>query len=73
VKIAEMAWLQNQANARLLDAALEAAVSMPTLDNVAAVLEEMLPGWFVYRGGSHVAVHLDKGSDQRVLMIVEDK
>ena len=37
---------------------LENAAAMNTLDGAARYLKEILPTWFVYKGGLHVAVHL---------------
>lgn len=42
-----------------------------TLDDVAAKLRETYPGWFVYRGGSHVALHRSAGNETRLLLVVE--
>ena len=36
---------------------IENAAAMSTLEGAARYLVGMLPGWFVYMGGSHVAVH----------------
>jgi hypothetical protein len=36
---------------------IENAAAMSTMEGAARYLVGMLPGWFVYMGGSHVAVH----------------
>ena len=42
----------------------------PDLDTVARILHTWFPNWFVYRGGSHVALHRHDGSE-RLLLVVE--
>lgn len=43
-----------------------------TLDECAAKLREVFKGWFVYRGGHHIALHRDSGiASARVLLLVE--
>ena len=32
-----------------------------------------LSGWFVYRGGSHIAVHLKSGDDRRIMCILANQ
>lgn len=37
---------------------LRNAAAMSTLEGAARYLSAMLPEWYIYRGGCHVAVHL---------------
>jgi hypothetical protein len=44
------------------------------LDQAESYLRQAFPGWFVYRGGSHVALHLVQGGfANRVLVITEPR
>ena len=42
-----------------------------TLDEAEANLRSLFRGWFVYRGGSHVALHRTADDDRRVLVVTE--
>ena len=42
-----------------------------SLDDVAANLRRMFPGWFVYRGGRHVALHANEGDERRLMLVTE--
>lgn len=42
-----------------------------TLDAVKRKLLYDYPGWYVYRGGNHVALHRKDGDAERLLLIVE--
>lgn len=42
--------------------------SFTSLDRAREELACWLPGWLVYRGGSHVAVHRQSGDDLRVIL-----
>ena len=42
-----------------------------TLDVAEARLRLYFPGWFVYRGGHHIAMHLKSGDPRRVLFVTE--
>jgi hypothetical protein len=42
------------------------------LSAAAAFLAKALPGWFIYRGGNHVAIHRDAGSKSRRIAIVTE-
>jgi hypothetical protein len=44
----------------------------PTRAAVAAALREMFPGFFVFTGGHHIAVHSDSGSNDRLLLVTSD-
>lgn len=51
--------------------ALRVASQKPTPEEAAITLRTMLPRYFVYRGGSHVALHRSSGAE-RIGLIVED-
>lgn len=42
-----------------------------TLDEAEEKLKEFFHGWFVYRGGNHVAMHRTSGDDRRILFVTE--
>ena len=42
-----------------------------SLDDVASNLRRMFPGWFVYRGGNHVALHAIDGDARRLMLVTE--
>jgi hypothetical protein len=42
-----------------------------TLHHVERRLLQLYPGWYVYCGGSHVALHRASGDGERLLLIVE--
>jgi hypothetical protein len=54
-------------------AALNGCRQLASLDEVEANLRALFRGWFVYRGGSHVALHRTAGDDRRVLLVTEMK
>jgi hypothetical protein len=41
-----------------------------TLEQVESALLQQYPGWFVYRGGNHVALHRSKQAE-RLLLVVQ--
>ena len=47
---------------------IENAAAMCTLEGAARYMAAMLPSMFVYRGGSHVALHL-KSNSPRIAII----
>lgn len=50
----------------------EVAISQAeTLDQAAAIASSLLPDWFVYQGGGHVAIHRASGDPDRALLVVE--
>jgi hypothetical protein len=51
---------------------LEALALCQDLDQVAGRLKAAFPGWFVYRGGSHVALHVSTAS-ARVAIVTEER
>jgi len=42
-----------------------------TLDQVEARLRQEYRGWFVYRGGRHVALHRQWGDNERLFLAVD--
>ena len=71
--IESTAGLTGEATARVQRTADALNLRSDTLDNVEASIRKGFSadeGWFVYRGGSHVALHRVSGGD-RVLLVAE--
>ena len=47
------------------------ASEQKTLDDAERYLRAVFFGWFVYRGGNHIALHRKAGDDRRVLIVTE--
>lgn len=54
-------------------AVLAEAAHKSGIDAAAAYLRENLPYLFVYKGGSHVAVHFASGDPERLALIVQNR
>jgi hypothetical protein len=55
--------------AAALKAAACGCMNMESLDKACSELRAWFPGWIVYRGGSHVAVHRTSGGDRLVFIV----
>lgn len=42
-----------------------------SLDDAEKQLRFYFKGWFIYRGGNHIAMHRASGDDRRVLFVTE--
>lgn len=47
---------------------IENAAAMMSLDSAAAYLASHLKGWFIYKGGSHIAIHRNNKVDRSAII-----
>ena len=52
-----------------VNAAATGCRACETLDEAEANLRALFDGWFVYRGGNHIALHRDAQTEERALLV----
>ena len=53
--------------------ASEIAANQPTLEQLRIHLSEVWPDYFIYKGGTHIAVHRHQHADERLFLIAEPR